>query len=61
MAPTAQNIPGGPYAISRPREQLATLEGGSANAGTPVVLLPPTGQPGEQEVSCVAVCSQCFF
>jgi len=41
--------PNGVYAISKQGEQLLTLEGGSAQPGTPVFLLPPTGQPGEQE------------
>lgn len=45
MAP----VPSGPYQITRPGEQLLTLEDGSSEPKTPVVLLPPTGTPGEQE------------
>ncbi|MFI6444629.1 hypothetical protein [Kitasatospora sp. NPDC050543] len=45
MAP----VPNGVYSISRPNEQLLTLEGGSEQPGTPAIVLPPTGQPGEQE------------
>ncbi|MGW1781759.1 hypothetical protein ACWCQQ_21805 [Streptomyces sp. NPDC002143] len=41
MAP----IPNGPYGISRRNEQLLTLLDDKA----PAVVLPPTGQPGEQE------------
>ncbi|MFE3190127.1 hypothetical protein ACFXHA_14035 [Nocardia sp. NPDC059240] len=43
MAP----IPSGVYAISRPVEQLITLIG--EEPGHPVMMLPPTGNPGEQE------------
>jgi hypothetical protein len=35
--------------ITRPGEQLLTLLDGSSEPKTPVVLLPPTGNPGEQE------------
>ncbi|MFJ3519868.1 RICIN domain-containing protein [Streptomyces sp. NPDC090131] len=45
MAP----VPNGAYMITRPGEQLLTMEGGSSEPKTPVVLLPPTGNPGEQE------------
>jgi hypothetical protein len=45
MAP----VPNGVYAIARPQDQLLTLMGGSKESGEPVVLLPPTGNPGEQE------------
>ncbi|MFJ2780994.1 MULTISPECIES: hypothetical protein [unclassified Kitasatospora] len=41
MAP----VPNGVYAIARPGEQLLTLQGPKDN----VILLPPTGEPGEQE------------
>ncbi|MGW7611760.1 hypothetical protein ACWGKW_31790 [Streptomyces sp. NPDC054766] len=42
-------VPNGTYAITRPGEQMLTMEGGSSEPKTPVVLLPPTGSPGEQE------------
>ena len=42
-------VPNGTYAITRPGEQMLTMEGGSSEPKTPVVLLPPTGNPGEQE------------
>lgn len=45
MAP----VPNGVYTITRPPEQLLTMEGGASEPKTPVVLLPPTGTPGEQE------------
>ncbi|WP_371572273.1 hypothetical protein [Streptomyces sp. NBC_01314] len=45
MAP----VPNGLYMIIRPGEQMLTMEGGSSEPKTPVVLLPPTGNPGEQE------------
>ncbi|MFE4515431.1 hypothetical protein ACFRMQ_14710 [Kitasatospora sp. NPDC056783] len=45
MAP----VPNGVYAITKPNEQLLTLLGGASRPGSQVVLLPPTGQPGEQE------------
>ncbi len=45
MAP----VPNGVYAISRPNEQLLTLLGGAREPGAQVVVLPPTGNPGEQE------------
>ncbi|MFJ3306381.1 hypothetical protein ACIPSA_25320 [Streptomyces sp. NPDC086549] len=45
MAP----VPNGTYTISRPGGQLLTLERGSPEPKTPVVLLPPSGHPGEQE------------
>jgi hypothetical protein len=35
--------------VARPGEQLLTLEGGASEPKTPVVLLPPTGNPGEQD------------
>lgn len=35
--------------ITRPPDQMLTLEEGAAEPKTPVVLLPPTGNPGEQE------------
>ncbi|KJY24378.1 hypothetical protein VR46_42485 [Streptomyces sp. NRRL S-444] len=35
--------------MTRPREQLLTLLDGASEPKTPVVLLPPTGNPGEQE------------
>ncbi|MBP0454513.1 hypothetical protein J5Y04_34040 [Kitasatospora sp. RG8] len=41
MAP----IPNGPYGIAKRGEQYLTLQDEKA----PVVVLPPTGQPGEQE------------
>ncbi|WP_131766792.1 RICIN domain-containing protein [Candidatus Protofrankia californiensis] len=43
------SVPNGPYAIARLGENLLTLEGGSSRPGSPVVILPPTGNPGEQE------------
>ncbi|MFE9636792.1 hypothetical protein [Streptomyces sp. NPDC006463] len=45
MAP----VPNGIYTITRPNEQLLTLLEGASEPKTPVVLLPPTGKPGEQE------------
>lgn len=45
MAP----VPSGTYQITRPGEQLLTMEGGASEPKTPVVVLPPTGTPGEQE------------
>ncbi|WRZ93630.1 hypothetical protein OHB54_34075 [Streptomyces sp. NBC_01007] len=42
-------VPNGIYSITRPGEQLLTVMGGSSEPKTPVVLLPPTGNPGEQE------------
>ncbi|MEV0372920.1 hypothetical protein AB0I10_24370 [Streptomyces sp. NPDC050636] len=42
-------VPNGVCAIARPGEQLLTLQGGSPPPGTPVALLRPTGNPGEQE------------
>lgn len=45
MAP----VPNGVYALTRQNEQLLTLPDGSSSPGTPAVLLPPTGNPGEQE------------
>ncbi|MEY2233879.1 MULTISPECIES: RICIN domain-containing protein [Streptomyces] len=45
MAP----VPNGTYTITRPPEQLLTLLDGAPEPKTPVVLLPPTGNPGEQE------------
>ena len=42
-------VPNGAYMITRPGEQMLTMEGGSSEPKTPVVLLPPTGNPGEQE------------
>ncbi|MGW2050899.1 hypothetical protein ACWCPF_37880, partial [Streptomyces sp. NPDC001858] len=45
MAP----VPNGVYMIARPGEQLLTMLEGSSQPKTPVVLLPPTGNPGEQE------------
>ncbi len=45
MAP----VPNGTYTITRPPEQLLTLLDGASEPKTPVVLLPPTGNPGEQE------------
>ncbi|WP_378731951.1 hypothetical protein [Nocardia brasiliensis] len=38
---------GGVYAISRPQEQLLTLQ--RTESPTPIVVLPPTGEPGTQE------------
>ncbi|WP_405922311.1 RICIN domain-containing protein [Streptomyces sp. NBC_00868] len=43
------SVPNGTYMITRPPEQLLTMEGGASEPKTPVVLLPPTGNPGEQE------------
>ncbi|MFG2987396.1 hypothetical protein ACGFYQ_40295 [Streptomyces sp. NPDC048258] len=43
------SVPNGTYTIARPGEQLLTMDGGSSEPKTPVVLLPPTGTPGEQE------------
>ncbi|MFB7615616.1 hypothetical protein [Kitasatospora sp. NPDC056181] len=45
MAP----IPNGPYGIAKRGEQCLTLQEEKA----PVVVLPPTGQPGEQEWNVV--------
>ncbi|GAA2625750.1 hypothetical protein GCM10010425_22910 [Streptomyces spororaveus] len=45
MAP----VPNGTYTITRPPEQLLTMLEGAPEPKTPVVLLPPTGNPGEQE------------
>ncbi|HEY5833104.1 hypothetical protein [Streptomyces sp.] len=45
MAP----VPNGVYAITHPYEQLMTLLGGSDRPGAQVVILNPTGDPGEQE------------
>ncbi|MET8133114.1 hypothetical protein ABZ153_17470 [Streptomyces sp. NPDC006290] len=42
-------VPNGIFAITRAGEQLLTMMGGSSEPKTPVVLLPPTGNPGEQE------------
>ncbi|MFF8271673.1 hypothetical protein ACF059_30455 [Streptomyces sp. NPDC016562] len=39
----------GTYMITRTRDDLLTLEGGSSEPKSPVVVLPPTGNPGEQE------------
>ncbi|GHH75963.1 hypothetical protein GCM10018781_46100 [Kitasatospora indigofera] len=41
----AAPIPNGPYGIAKRGEQLLTLNDSKA----PAVVLPPTGQPGEQE------------
>ncbi|WP_327673930.1 hypothetical protein [Kitasatospora sp. NBC_00458] len=41
----AAPVPNGVYAIGRPEEQLLTLQESKES----VVVLPPTGQPGEQE------------
>ncbi|WP_457029707.1 hypothetical protein [Kitasatospora sp. P5_F3] len=41
MAP----VPNGVYAITKPGEQLLTLQEGKGDA----VILPPTGEPGEQD------------
>ncbi|KQV13670.1 hypothetical protein [Kitasatospora sp. Root107] len=41
MAP----VPTGVYAITKPGEQMLTLQEGKGDA----VILPPTGEPGEQE------------
>lgn len=38
---------GGVYAISRPSEQLLTLQ--RTESAAPIVVLPPTGEPGTQE------------
>ncbi|WP_328915900.1 MULTISPECIES: hypothetical protein [unclassified Streptomyces] len=38
-------VPSGVYAITRPRDQLLTLD----NPDGPVIVLPPVGQPGVQE------------
>ncbi|MCT9004917.1 hypothetical protein [Streptomyces rhizosphaerihabitans] len=42
-------VPNGTCVITRPGEQMLTMEGGASEPKTPVVLLPPTGSPGEQE------------
>ncbi|MFI9052834.1 RICIN domain-containing protein [Streptomyces sp. NPDC053427] len=45
MAP----VPNGRYTVTRPNEQMLTLRDGDSAPGTPAVILPPTGNPGEQE------------
>lgn len=51
MAP----VPNGVYAITRPYENLLTLLGGSEQPGAQAVILPPNGNPGEQEWEVAAL------
>jgi hypothetical protein len=43
-------ISAGIYSISRSNEQIATMEGGNAKPGTPVIVLGPSENPMEQDV-----------
>lgn len=49
MESALNSVPNGTWVITRPGEQMLTMEGGVSEPKTPVVLLPPTGSPGEQE------------
>ncbi|CAE6472779.1 unnamed protein product [Rhizoctonia solani] len=41
--------PSGPYNIGLPEDQLLTAQDGNNVIGSPVNILPPTGNPGEQD------------